>query len=193
MKRERNSPDDAATTSARVDDGDSPSGAEFDVFLSFRGPDTRHGFTDSLYNYLFDAGIRVFMDEEEIRKGERIGGELLRAIESSKIYVLIFSKGYASSVWCLRELALMVECSSKERDKMILPTFYDVEPDDVKLKTRLYLHDLEKHEEKYGRNVQQWKEALKEVGRIKGFALKGRRQSHSAQTNRTLKSAQIQE
>ncbi|KAI6706035.1 hypothetical protein NL676_008997 [Syzygium grande] len=52
MKRKRDSPD-AATTSAFVDDGDSSSsGAEFEVFLSFRGPDTRLNFTDCLYHSL---------------------------------------------------------------------------------------------------------------------------------------------
>ncbi|XP_048129474.1 disease resistance protein L6-like [Rhodamnia argentea] len=66
----------------------------------------------------------------------------------------------------------MVECSSKAEDKMILPIFYDVDPDDVKLKTRLYLDALERHEEKFDHDVPQWKEALTEVARIRGLALK---------------------
>ncbi|XP_048129468.1 disease resistance protein L6-like [Rhodamnia argentea] len=158
--------------SASVDDGHSSWGAEFEVFLSFRGPDTRRSFTDNLYHSLVRAGIRVFRDNEEIRQGEKIGDELLHAIKSSKIYLPIFSRDYASSVWCLRELTHMVECSSKAKDKMILPIFYDVDPDDVKLRTPLYLDALEKHEEKFGRDVPQWKEALTEVARIRGLGLK---------------------
>ncbi|XP_056161837.1 disease resistance protein RPV1-like [Syzygium oleosum] len=159
--------------SACANNGNSSSGAEFEVFLSFRGPDTRLNFTDCLYHSLVGAGIRVFRDDEEIRKGEKIGGELLHAIESSQIYVPIFSRNYASSAWCLRELTHMVECSSKGNDKVILPIFYDVSPDDVKLKSRLYLDALEKHEEKFGHDdVRQWKEALTEVARIKGWSLK---------------------
>ncbi|XP_056161850.1 disease resistance protein RUN1-like [Syzygium oleosum] len=172
MKRKKDSPD-AATTSACVDDGDSLSGAEFEVSLSFRGPDTHLNFTDCLYHSLVGGGIRIFRDDEEIRKGEKIGGELLRAIESSKIYVPIFSRNYASSVWCLRELTHMVECSSKANDKVILPIFCDVNPHDVKLKTRLYLDALEKHEEKFKCDeVLQWKEALTEVARIRGWGTK---------------------
>ncbi|KAL3735306.1 hypothetical protein ACJRO7_024439 [Eucalyptus globulus] len=172
MKRKRDS-QDTVTLSACVNDSDSSLGAEFEVFLSFRGPDTRLNFTDCLYHSLVGAGIRVFRDNEEIRKGEQIGGELLNAIKSSKIYVPIFSRNYASSAWCLRELTQMVECSSKVNDKVILPIFYDVNPDDVKLKTQLYLDALEKHEEKFGiYDVQQWKEALTEVARIKGWGLK---------------------
>ncbi|XP_056161859.1 disease resistance protein L6-like [Syzygium oleosum] len=111
--------------------------------------------------------------DEEIRKGEKIEGELLHAIESSKIYVPIFSRNYASSVWCLRELTHMVECSSKVNDKVILPIFCDVNPDDVKLKTRLYLDALEKHEEKFRCDeVLQWKEALIEVAKIRGWGTK---------------------
>ncbi|XP_039170337.1 disease resistance protein RPV1-like [Eucalyptus grandis] len=163
-----------ATVFVCVDHGDPSSGAEL-VFLSFRGPDTRLGFTDYLYHSMVGAGIRVFKDDEEIRKGEKIGGELLHAIESSKIFVPIFSRNYASSVWCLRELKHMVECLGKAKDKVILPIFYDVDPDDVKLKTPLYLDALRKHEEKFGRDdVRKWEEALTEVARIKGWGLKNR-------------------
>ncbi|XP_039170595.1 disease resistance protein RUN1-like [Eucalyptus grandis] len=117
------------------------------------------------------VGLR---DNEEIRQGEKIGDELLHAIKSSKIYVPIFSRDYASSAWCLRELEHMVECLGKAKDKMILPIFYDVDPDDVKLRTRLYLDSLEKHEGKFGCDVLQWKEALTEVAKIRGLSLKNR-------------------
>jgi len=85
MKRKRDSPD-AATMSACVDDGNSSLGAEYEVFLSFRGPDTGFNITDWLYQSLANAGIRVFRDNEGIRRGKKIKGELLHVIESSKIY-----------------------------------------------------------------------------------------------------------
>ncbi|XP_039156266.1 TIR-only protein-like [Eucalyptus grandis] len=114
-----------------------PFGGEYQVFLSFRGPDTRRGFADTLYHALSEAGIHVFIDNEEIRPGERIDGELLRAINDSRLYIPIFSPNYASSYWCLCELAKMVENISNPREdetkKVILPIFYDVKPDDVKL------------------------------------------------------------
>ncbi|XP_048136626.1 disease resistance protein RUN1-like [Rhodamnia argentea] len=119
---------------------------------------------------MIEAGILVFGDSESLHVGKRIGDELLRAIESSKIYIPIFSKNYASSHWCLRELGHMVECTSKSNgNKEILPIFLDVEPDDVKLKTNLYNKALSKHRKKFYTEVGSWKKALFEVDGIKGW------------------------
>ncbi|XP_048133530.1 disease resistance protein RUN1-like [Rhodamnia argentea] len=160
------------TTMWMTDKGDvkKPLGAEFEVFLNFRGPDTRQTFADCLYHFMDIAGIRVFRDDEEIRNGEAIVGELERAIKSSLICIPIFSRNYASSAWCLRELAIMVDCKA-----MILPVFFDVNPGDVKLRTELYHGALQKHEEKFGSDtVQRWKEALGKVARMKGWNIKDR-------------------
>ncbi|XP_010063509.2 disease resistance protein RUN1 isoform X1 [Eucalyptus grandis] len=171
MKRKRED-SDAATSSSTGEGGESL-GAEFDVFLNFRGPDTRLNFTDHLYHSLDRAGIRVFLDDEEIRKGEKIGGELLHAIENSRIFVPIFSRDYASSAWCLRELAHMVECSRRSVDKVILPIFFDVDPYDVKLRTGLYADALKRHEDRFSYDdLQRWKKALIEVASIKGWDCK---------------------
>ncbi|KAL3746314.1 hypothetical protein ACJRO7_015295 [Eucalyptus globulus] len=174
MKTRRDSSHGKAAVMTDIDDVELPLGAEFEVFLNFRGPDTRRSFTDCLYHSMDGAGIRVFRDNEEIRKGEMIKGELERAIKNSAIFMPIFSKNYASSPWCLRELALRLDCSRNRDDNaMILPIFFDVDPDDLKLKTGLYHNALQKHEQKFGSNlVQQWKEALMEVAHIKGWDLK---------------------
>ncbi|XP_039169625.1 TMV resistance protein N-like [Eucalyptus grandis] len=121
-----------------------------------------------------EANIRVFLDEEELHVGKEIADELPVAIEKSKIYIPIFSKGYASSAWCLRELAHMVDCKkSKPSEKEIMPIFYDVKPRDVKLKSQRYVSALEEHEEKFGRETRQkWEDALKSVAQIKGWELK---------------------
>lgn len=101
------------------------SGMEFEVFLSFRGPDTRNNFTSCLYHDMVEKGIRVFKDDEELRIGQQIGGNLLRALDDTQIYIPIFSKGFAFSVWCLREVAHMVDCTSKSNGKKeILPIFF---------------------------------------------------------------------
>ncbi|KAI6680457.1 hypothetical protein NL676_034338 [Syzygium grande] len=166
MAKRKYSDGPAASTSRG--DVESSLGAEYEVFLSFRGPDTRRNFADCLYHAMDGAGIRVFRDDEEIRKGKEIGGELKRAIESSSICIPIFSRNYAVSAWCLRELAYMVY-----RKAMILPVFFDLEPRDVKLKTQVYQDALQKHEEKYGCEVvQRWKEALEKVAGMSGWDLK---------------------
>ncbi|KAF8035672.1 hypothetical protein BT93_C1642 [Corymbia citriodora subsp. variegata] len=148
-------------------------GAGFQVFLSFRGPDTRRGFTDTLYQALVDAGVRVFRDDDELRVGETIGRALLQAIDDSKLYIPIFSRSYASSKWCLRELARILDNTSRSKGyKKILPIFFDVEPDDVKLKTSLYSDALVKHQKNFPDEVKVWREALVEVDKIKGWNLK---------------------
>ncbi|XP_030475868.2 disease resistance protein L6-like [Syzygium oleosum] len=147
---------------------------DYDVFLNFRGPDTRQGLVDCLYHDLLEAEIRVFFDEEELHVGQEIGDGLRIAIERSKIYVPILSKGYASSPWCLRELEHMVECKKfKPSEKEILPIFYDVEPRDVKLQSQLYIGALAKHEEEFGSHAtRSWEDALRSVAQIKGWELK---------------------
>ncbi|XP_010039452.2 disease resistance protein RPV1-like [Eucalyptus grandis] len=152
------------------------SGSEYQVFLSFRGPDTRAGFTDFLYHSLTDAGICVFRDDEELRVGERIDGSLQRVIDNSRIYMPIFSQNYASSQWCLREIAQIVANTSKsEGNKEILPIFFYVEPDDIKLKTPLYrdaIQNLESEKNLSNEQVDAWREALMKVGAIKGWEVK---------------------
>ena len=161
--------------SSEDEKNDSVSSASgYDVFMSFSGVDTRQGFTDCFYHVMREANIRVFRDEEELHVGKEIGNELPMAIEKSKIYVPIFSKGYASSPWCLRELAYMVECKeSKPSEKEILPIFYDVESHDVKLKSQQYVGALEEHEKKFGPQMRQkWENALKSLDGIIGWKLK---------------------
>ncbi|XP_039158317.1 toll/interleukin-1 receptor-like protein [Eucalyptus grandis] len=115
------------------------SGSEYQVFLSFRGPNTRSDFTDCLYHSLTDVDICVFRDDEELRVGERIDGALQRAINNSMIYIPVFSPTYASSKWCLRELTQIMGSTSKTNEnKEILPIFFNVEPKDLKMEDGLY-------------------------------------------------------
>ncbi|CAN1823673.1 Disease resistance protein L6 [Linum perenne] len=146
------------------------SALEYEVFLSFRGPDVRKSFADCLYSYLVRSKIRTFRDEEELRKGETIAPSLVQAITESKIYIPIFSKSYASSKWCLQELAKMVECSKKEKGHIILPVFYFVDPRDVRHQAGPYEEAFEQHNKKHDPViVQEWRIALQEVGQMKGW------------------------
>ncbi|KAI9104329.1 hypothetical protein K1719_022901 [Acacia pycnantha] len=102
-----------------------------DVFLSFRGEDTRKSFATHLYTTLKKAGIKVFMDEEGIVRGEHISGSLLQAIENSRISIIIFSQNYAGSSWCLQELEKIMECYRITYQE-VFPIFYDVQPSEVR-------------------------------------------------------------
>lgn len=143
----------------------------YEVFLSFRGPDTRSDIADILYTGLIDAGIRAYRDNEELRTGEEIGPGLLQAIEQSKISIPIFSKGYADSKWCLMELVQMVECKRASGQK-IMPIFFDVRPSEVRNQIggygEAFLSQVKKKQ--FDENtIHGWKAALNEVGALKGW------------------------
>ncbi|CAL1358628.1 unnamed protein product [Linum trigynum] len=144
---------------------------EYEVFLSFRGPDVRTTFADFLYRLLDRPKIRTFLDDEELRKGEKIAPSLVKAIGESRIYIPILSPGYASSKWCLQELALMMEhCKKDEGRHIMLPIFYFMEPRNVRHCRGSYEQALEQHSLKYGEDtIRAWKDALKEVGDMKGW------------------------
>ncbi|XP_042508680.1 disease resistance protein L6-like isoform X2 [Macadamia integrifolia] len=163
-----------ASTSATQEPADSSSSAfpsasewEYEVFLSFRGEDTRTNFTDHLYNALCNLGIHTFRDNEEVRIGEKLDMALRSAIRHSKIAIPIFSKKYGSSKWCLRELAEIVECK-----KQVMPVFYHVDPSDVRNQTGSYEDAFRDHEKKFDQEtVEGWKKALREVAELKGWEL----------------------
>jgi len=57
----------------------------YQVFLSFRGSDTRYGFTGNLYKALTDKGIHTFIDDNDLLRGDEITPSLVKAIEESRI------------------------------------------------------------------------------------------------------------
>ncbi|AES75283.1 putative TIR domain-containing protein [Medicago truncatula] len=116
----------------------------YDVFVSFRGPDTRFNFTDHFCAALQRRGINAFRDDTKLKKGEFIAPGLFRAIEASQVYIVVFSKNYASSTWCLRELEYILHCS-KKHGKHVLPVFYDVDPSEVQKQSGGYGDALSKH------------------------------------------------
>ncbi|KAL6211886.1 hypothetical protein ACLB2K_017109 [Fragaria x ananassa] len=119
---------------------------KYDVFLSFRGNDTRKAFTDHLYTALEQQGIKTFRDDPELQIGEAISPALFAAIEESR-FAIILSKSYASSTWCLDELVRILECM-KARGR-VLPIFYDADPSEVRKKTGGFREAFANHEERF--------------------------------------------
>ncbi|XP_050378583.1 TMV resistance protein N-like [Argentina anserina] len=143
----------------------------YDVFLSFRGMDTRNNFTGHLYTYLVQKGINTFIDDEELRKGEEISPVLLKAIEGSKISIVIFSENYASSEWCLNELVRILQCM-KLKKQLVWPVFYKVNPSDVRYQKGKCGEALAKHECRFKDNtdkVQKWRTALTDAANLSGW------------------------
>ncbi|KAF7851309.1 hypothetical protein BT93_L4137 [Corymbia citriodora subsp. variegata] len=156
----------------------------YHVFLSFRGADVRKNFLGHLYAALDQRGLNTFMDDEELRKGEEISPALMRAIEESRIAIIIFSENYASSRWCLEELAKIMEC--KEQDRLIVfPVFYKVEPREVRWGRESYRRAIARHESKFGKNsekVKKWKKTLFDAGSLSGWDLKDRDEAELIQS-----------
>ncbi|XVF23757.1 hypothetical protein REPUB_Repub13aG0066500 [Reevesia pubescens] len=146
-----------------------------EVFLSFRGEDTRYNFTSYLLKALKDKGIGVFFDDEKLEIGEELSPALLGAIAASKVSIIILSKGYASSSWCLTELSEIMERYTKG-SQLVVPIFYHVTPSDVRKHAGSFeqpfaLHQINKPNEL----VDKWKAAFTQVGNLKGSHIIGDR------------------
>ncbi|KAL1075360.1 hypothetical protein V6Z11_D11G357000 [Gossypium hirsutum] len=142
-------------------------------FLSFRGEDTRKNFTGHLYDALKSSGIVTFRDDPKLDAGEEIAPELSKAIQQSWCSVIIFSKTYAFSGWCLEELAEIVQQKNANGHK-VFPIFYQVDPSDLRNQKEKVEEAFAKHEVRYKEDkdkIQKWRNALAEVAKIKGWHL----------------------
>ncbi|KAF3778174.1 Toll/interleukin-1 receptor-like protein [Nymphaea thermarum] len=144
---------------------------EYDVFLSFRGPDVRCTFADHLYHALCRSGVRVFRDSEELRAGQKID-ELFGVIERSEIFIPIFSENYAHSIWCLKEIGKIVSVAEEGNSKrLILPVFYRIEPSIVRHQTGPFGVAFQKHEQDEAKmeTASEWRKALRKVAEFSGY------------------------
>nr|KYP59772.1 TMV resistance protein N [Cajanus cajan] len=140
----------------------------YDVFLSFRGEDTRFGFTGHLYSALIQRGIKAFMDDEGLEKGEQISPAIFNAIEESRMAIIVFSKTYASSTWCLEELVKILNCK-RTKELVVYPLFYNVDPSEVRHQRECYGQQLAMHDKQ---KVQNWSLALHEAANLAGWHFK---------------------
>ncbi|KAI5352525.1 hypothetical protein L3X38_005416 [Prunus dulcis] len=156
-----------------ADDSVSPTAGGFrlrwDVFLSFRGEDTRSTITKNIYEELEKRSVRVFRDDEGLNRGDEIASSLLEAIEDSAAAIVVLSPRYAESRWCLEELAKICERSRRLR-LMILPVFYQVDPSDVRRQRDPFAEHFRAHELVYENAVvSSWRSAMAKVGGTAGY------------------------
>nr|WIL60058.1 nodulation protein [Melilotus officinalis] len=109
----------------------------YDVFLNFRGIDTRSCFIDQLYRCLKKL-FRCFKDNPELQLGDKLTEGLNEGIEGSKIFVVVISENYASSSFCLNELVKILDEFAKQNGRRILTVFYHTSPSDVLHQTRSF-------------------------------------------------------
>lgn len=140
------------------------------MFLSFRGEDTRKGIVSHLHGAFLRKGIdKIFKDDKALEIGDSISEEIEEAIHNSKFAVVVISRNYVSSTWCLEELRMIMELH--ERNQLTaVPIFYNVVPSDVRHQRGTFSL------ERYGRRamaakIQKWREALTDVANTSGMDL----------------------
>ncbi|TKY68715.1 Disease resistance protein RLM3 [Spatholobus suberectus] len=149
---------------------------KYDVFVNFRGEDTRGTFVSHLHYALSKAGVDTFLDDENLQKGMELKPELMRAIEGSRISLVVFSKTYTESTWCLDELAKIIECN-KVDGQIAIPVFFHVAPRVVRHHDQH--HDFGKalkataekrHSREHAENaLRRWSHALTKAANFSGW------------------------
>ena len=144
---------------------------KYDVFISFRGEDTRDSFTSFLYEELRNKAIQAYMDDHQLERGDEISPTLMNAIEESMISLIIFSVNYASSTWCLNELVKILDCQ-KRNGQIVIPVFYGIDPSIVRKQKEGYAVKFAKLEERFKAEIEmvnQWRKALKHAADFSGL------------------------
>ncbi|GJU44490.1 NB-ARC domains-containing protein [Tanacetum coccineum] len=125
-----------------------------------------------MFNNFNQKGIYAFRDDNKLPKGEEISPHLYKAIEESRFLIVIFSKNYASSSWCLKELVKILQCKKMGKHKHeVQIIFYDVKPDVVRKQTDSYAEVFAKHQVSNRPEVNNWKEALSMAANLSGWDL----------------------
>ncbi|XP_018488401.2 disease resistance-like protein DSC2 isoform X2 [Raphanus sativus] len=136
--------------------------------MSFHGKDVRRGFLSCLLKEFKEKGIDVFIDND-IERSKLIGPKLTEAIRGSLIAVVLISRNYASSTWCLNELVEIMKCRDED-EQMVEVIFYEVDPSDVKKQKGDFGHGFKKTcAEKLTDEVERWRKALQNVAQLAGY------------------------
>ncbi|CAN6926891.1 unnamed protein product, partial [Brassica oleracea] len=118
-----------------------------DVFPSFHGADVRKSFLSHLLKEFGSKGIN------EITRGEFIGPELKKAIQGSRIAILV------EIMKCKEELS-----------QTVMPVFYEVDPSDVKKQAGDFGKVFKKTcKGKTNEVIVKWSQALAKVATLAGY------------------------
>ncbi|GLJ15137.1 hypothetical protein SUGI_0247640 [Cryptomeria japonica] len=148
-----------------------PTTTGYDVFLNHRGPDVKESVGSLIFHNLQNKGFKVFFDKISIQVGDNIPQTIEGGIRSACVHIVIFSPNYAESVWCLKELQLIVKTGAS-----IIPVFCGIRPSELRMENEegVYARAFHKHSGMFESHlVEEWKRALSEVSCIKGYVFEG--------------------
>ncbi|KAL3499787.1 hypothetical protein ACH5RR_038880 [Cinchona calisaya] len=128
-----------------------------------------------------ELGIYTFKDNEILKRGRSIRPALSQAIEESRIAIIVFSENYASSSWCLDELAKIIECNGV-LGQTVLPVFYYVDPSVVRKQKGSFSKAFDKHEDEIEdkERIQRWRAALAEAASFSGWDVPNTANGHES-------------
>ncbi|KAK2977914.1 hypothetical protein RJ640_000918 [Escallonia rubra] len=142
---------------------------KYDVLLSYESTDNRKNFIELLDGELRSSNFIPFKTEDNgMDREEDSGSELDAAISRSRSSIIVFSRNYAYSPRCLDQLLKIFEYSSETKRLVIIPVFYQVSKDQVRMQAeRLDASLPGMYNKQFKReNVKRWKEAIKGVAEL---------------------------
>ncbi|KAI3800976.1 hypothetical protein L1987_29076 [Smallanthus sonchifolius] len=161
-KRDPNSFDDEPKSCKRLKN---------DVFMNYSSEDIGKTFKSHLRGALIRDSFTI-SDHTMLPIGQDMHLQLLKAIEESEIYVLVFSPNYASSRSCLDELVDIMDRFHKFDERKVFPVFFKVDPSHVRSQQGPFMEAFQAHKSNVDpERVQKWRQALKDAGRLSGFTL----------------------
>lgn len=89
------------------------------VFLSHSSKDKR--FVRNLATHLENAGIKVWLDEVELKVGQSLIERLREAIDAVDFLIVILSKASVESVWVQKEIDIAMNQEIKTKKVKVLP------------------------------------------------------------------------
>jgi hypothetical protein len=110
---------------------------EYHVFVSYRSTDRI--WAKGLVTRLEGVGFKVFIDEAELKPGDRLANVLQTALSRSKSAVVLMSRGWLESPWCQEESNVLLHRSIEDPNFRVVPLRIDNCTPPIMWQSRLWL------------------------------------------------------